>query len=264
MIHVRESLNTNAPADRRQGTDLSRDRADYPGQRRIGLNSQISFGVTVKAHYEHDGAIGVSGNQRIELFTRIWAGIGWPGTEPGYLVILGERLDDRYHAIWESQGGLRELGEATIEAKNRFLVENFLVDASDELATAHLRSLDGLSVAPIEHQGPGSSEPFVSEPRETRDLGPTISAVNERLAQYFSSALEHTRGIILDGRLLIHEPNCPILTYTLRQTRDDVVNSPVMRALVWALISMEQTRAEPASCPSSDQASWYTNLPRHR
>ena len=96
------------------------------------------------AEYLDDGTLAISGATRVETFERIWAGIGWPDLDPGYICVVGERTDGRYHALWEKQGGLWEIGRAAVEAKDSFLVERVLVDTRDELATSYLRTLDGL------------------------------------------------------------------------------------------------------------------------
>jgi len=98
----------------------------------------------MQAEIQADGTIAVSGVTRVETFDRIWAGIGWPDKEPGCICIIGRRPDGRLHALWEKRGGLWEMGDAALEAKNRFLVERIMVDAGDELATSYLRTLDGL------------------------------------------------------------------------------------------------------------------------
>ena len=98
----------------------------------------------MQASYLPDGIIAVTGAVREERFTRIWAGIGWPDRDPGYLCVVGEREDGRYHALSESLGGLSELGRAAIEAKERLLVENIWVDGRDAVAASYLRTLEGL------------------------------------------------------------------------------------------------------------------------
>ena len=91
-----------------------------------------------------DGTIAVTGTKGTESFNRIWAGVGWPENAAGYLCVLGERVDGRYHALWEKNGGLWELGVAAVEVKDRFLIDCIWVDARDAVATSYLRTLPGL------------------------------------------------------------------------------------------------------------------------
>ena len=113
-------------------------------------------------HAQHlqDGIIAVTGTVREERFTRIWAGIGWPDRDAGYLCVVGEREDGRYHVLSEFLGGLSELGRAAIEAKDRLLVENVWVDGRDAVATSYLRTLDGLCAPPVVKADSFPNSPF--------------------------------------------------------------------------------------------------------
>jgi len=217
----------------------------------------------MKAEFLHDGTIGVSGRSRIEKFDRIIAGIGWPDVDPGYICVVGERTDGRYHALWEKRGGLWEIGDSAREAKDRFLIDWIMVDTRDELAASYLRTVDGLCF----HQKDGKERPTDGTVSNTggnfgdRETVAALIPVPERVTSNYRSALEKTRGVIMAGRLMVHEPNCPILVYTLRQPLDELLRSPVMRALVWAVSALEVTRgSEKIGGESRDP--WYTNLPR--
>ena len=217
----------------------------------------------MKAEFLHDGTIGVSGRSRIEKFDRIIAGIGWPDVDPGYICVVGERTDGRYHALWEKRGGLWEIGDAAREAKDRFLIDCIMVDTRDELAASYLRTVDGLCF----HQEDGNKRPIGGAVSNTggnfgdREAVAALIPVPERVTSNYRSALEKARGVIMAGRLMVHEPNCPILVYTLRQPLDELLRSPVMRALVWAVSALEVTRgSENVGGESRDP--WYTNLAR--
>jgi hypothetical protein len=214
----------------------------------------------MEAQHLDDGTIAVAGTARKETFLKMWAGIGWPDQEPGYLCVLGERPDGRYHALWEKTGGLWELGEAAVQVKDRLLIECFWVDARDSVAASYLRTVDGLCFyePPTPTAFPaGPSAPCSSVGVVTAAVMP----VPEKMINNFRSALEKTRGVIMKGRLLIHEGNCPKLVYTLRQPLDDLLTSPVMKALVWVVTALEQSRGGYGlDAPVTE--SWYRNLPR--
>lgn len=219
----------------------------------------------MRAEYLEDATIAVSGATRIETFNRIWAGVGWPDRDSGYVCVAGERTDGLYHCLWEKLGGLWEIGEAIIAVKDRFLVDCVWVDTRDELATSYLRTLEGLCfygdhgtpVGSPEGTGPKRRWPHFRGPETTA----TVAAVPSRVVNNFRSALEKARGVIMAGSLVIHEPHCPRLVYTLRQPVHDLMGSPVMKALVWVVSALEAARgAGPLDFNPSDP--WYTNFSR--
>ncbi len=216
------------------------------------------------AEYLEDGSIAVSGRTKSEKFNKIWAGIGWPDFEPGYVCVVGERADGRFHVLWEKRGGLWEVGDAAREAKDRFLIDRIVVDPRDELATSYLRTLDGLCFyEEDEDRSVRISGPQRSTRRYFRDTEAlaVVVPVPERVSANYRSALEKTRGVIMAGRLLVHEPNCPVLTYTLRQPLEDLLRSPVMKGLVWVVTALEDARGlENGDTTEPDQ--WYANPPR--
>jgi hypothetical protein len=220
----------------------------------------------MRAQYREDGVIAVSGTARIETFTRVWAGIGWPERDSGYLCVMGEKPDGRYHALWEKTGGLWELGEAAANGKNRFLVECFWVDGRDTLATSYLRTLDGLCFRENPRPGLPTSMGTLFQTMTDRPIVPeihtaTVRSAPERVTQNFRSALEKTRGALMRGQILIHEVNCPKLVYTIRQPLDDLLQAPAMKALVWVVTALEDAKGceAPEALPSGP---WYTNFSR--
>lgn len=221
----------------------------------------------MRAQQLEDGSIAVSGTTRSERFNRIWAGIGWPEREPGYICVVGDRQDGRYHALREKRGGLWELGDAALEAKDRFLLESILVDGRDAIATSYFRTLNGLCF----YEDSGAELPPLTEtPTEVPRLTSafvtgwntaTVVPVPERVVSNYRSALEKVRGLIVSGRLLIHEANCPRLVYTLRQPLEDLLNSPVMKGLVWVLTALADTAGN-WSLQLPEPVPWYTSPPR--
>jgi hypothetical protein len=220
----------------------------------------------MRAKYLEDGAIAILGTSRIEAFTRVWAGIGWPDRESGYLCVIGEKPDGRYHAFWEKTGGLWELGQNAVHAKDRFLIDCFWVDGRDILATSYLRTVDGLCF----HEYPTPDKPkslgklFRSlRDRQSAPDAPTatVRLVPDRAIDNFRSALEKTRGVIMSGKILVHEINCPKLVYTIRQPLNDLLQSPAMKALVWVVTALEDAKG----CEAQEDlppGPWYTNLSR--
>jgi hypothetical protein len=217
----------------------------------------------MRAKYLEDGTIGVTGTKGKERFNRVWAGIGWPENEAGYLCVLGERADGRYHALWEKSGGLWELGAATVEAKDRFLIDCIWVDTRDGVATSYLRTLPGLCF----HEEP-PKERFTrptgvdSRAKAWRSIADrttaTVRPASDRTTSNYRSALENARGVIMAGNLLIHEANCPKLLYALRQPLEDLLRSPVVKGLVWVLAALEHAKRS-ADVEVSTPDPWYSN-----
>ncbi len=218
----------------------------------------------MRADLLEDGTIAVSGALRSERFTKIWAGIGWPDLEPGYLCVVGERIDGRYHALWEKRGGLWEIGHAALEAKQRFLMERIVVDARDELATSYLRTLPGLCFNDKRVEDEARTSAYSSTVgavvTDERPVA-TVVGASERVTANYRSALDKTRGIIMAARLLVHEPNCPGILYALRQPLEDLLRSPVMKALVWVVTALEGARGY-ETVDEGPCDPWYTNVLR--
>jgi len=177
---------------------------------------------------------------------------------------VSERPDGRYHALWEKRGGLWELGEAAKEAKDRFLIDRIVVDTRDELATAYIRGVDGLCF----YGEDKNSNPLTGSPSQPQlDHGScakivaTVVAAPERIVANYRSALERTREVIMTGRLLVHEQNCPRLVYTLRQPLEELLKSPVMKALVWVVTALDDAGRN-GPVPEGPFEPWYGNLSR--
>lgn len=221
----------------------------------------------MRAEYRENGSIEVSGATRKEDFNRIWAGIGWPDQDTGYICVVGERVDAKYHCLWETRGGLWELGEAALEAKDRFLVELIWVDARDDLATSYLRTMDGLCFyeeaghMPRSLQAAANPSPSDRSLFRGRDTTATVVPVPDKILSNYRSALEKARGLIMASQLFIHEANCPLLAYTLRQPLDELLKSPVMKALVWVLTALEEVTGNGLLEPINPDP-WYANIPR--
>ncbi|MEW6349766.1 MAG: hypothetical protein AB1646_11940 [Thermodesulfobacteriota bacterium] len=211
----------------------------------------------MQAEYLPDGTIAVSGSTRKEKFTRMWAGIGWPDRIDGHLCAVGERQDGRFHALWEQQGGLWRLGDAAVEARRLLLVDRILVDATDTLATSYLRTLEGLC---FDDNAEAQDAPLPVSAGEQRTLV-TVTPVPKRILSNFRSALEQIKGIITDGRLMIHSGNCPRLVYTIRQPLQELNASPVMRSLVWVITALEEARHQNGAPPALTEP-WYSNPPK--
>ena len=79
----------------------------------------------------------------------------------------------------------------------------------------------------------------------------TVVPVPERATANYRSALERTRGVIMAGNLMIHEANCPKLVYALRQPLEDLLRSPVMKALVWVITALEDAKRSTDSAASA-------------
>lgn len=219
----------------------------------------------MRAEYLADGVVAVSGTRSVEKFNKIWGGIGWPETMSGYFCVIGERTDGRYHALWEKQGGLWELGDEVVKAKDRFLIEQIWVNADDTVATSYIRTLDGLCFYD-EPELDSSDTPVTITPSgwtqyKNQTMTAVVSPAGERLVNHYRSALEKIRGLIMRGSLLIHDRNCPILVYTVRQPLEDLLKSAVMKALVWVLTALEESKGNQVQ-PTETPEPWYRNLPR--
>jgi hypothetical protein len=153
-----------------------------------------------------------------------------------------------------------------MDATKSFFIERIMVDANDELSTSYLRNYDGLCFHKAESQG-ASYLPYGSiAPPRVRRAGPPlpiVSPVQERIGANYRAAMEQTRGVIMNGKLLVHEAQCPILVYTLRQPLDEILPSPVMKALVWVITAFEQSQS--GDTPDRmDSNTWYSNVERNR
>ncbi len=218
----------------------------------------------MRAEYLPDETLAVSGTQRAEKFNKIWAGIGWPDMDDGYICVVGERVDSRYHCIWEKQGGLWELGTAAVDAKDRLLVDRIWVDGADRISTSYFRTLDGLCFYDEDDTQtlPDPEEaPFKWEHFRDLDTVAGVIPVPDRITSNYRSALEMIRGVIAADRLVIHEQNCPRLVYALRQPLEDLLRSPVMKALVWVVSGLEESNGIAAVGSDMDDA-WYKSIPR--
>jgi len=152
--------------------------------------------------------------------------MGWPEGKSGYFCVIGERTDGRYHALWEKQGGLWELGDSAVQAKDRFLVEQIWVDTRDTVATSYIRTLDGLC--------------FYDESEQT---GSALAAAK-----------------IPSGWTIFKNQT---MTAVVSPVPDRVVNhlkSSVMKALVWVLTALEESKVN-GQAPEIPEP-WYKNLLR--
>ena len=184
-----------------------------------------------------DGDIRVRGASRDELFTVINAGVGWPAEQPAAIVVLGLRVDGRFHALEEARGSLFEIGAAAGEFADRLLVDTFLIDASDRVAGGYFR-------------------------RTAVNGRQAIRAVPVRIIRNFGSALEHARGLLLNESALINERLCPTLLYSLRQNHEYAMRAPVVRALVYGLLALQDWNATDDVALRSPDRGWYRNRRR--
>ncbi len=202
---------------------------------------------------EPDGTIAVHGSSSVQKFAAICAGLGWPNDEPGYFCVVGRREDGRYHCLWEKQGRLWELRETLNAAQSRFLLDCVWVDPTDELGISYLRNLNASGV---DAERPGADSAHVGQ-----IVGqPVIAGVRKNVMENFVCALEKTREVIMLGALLIHETNCPKLVYSLRRPWKDLLQSPIIRALVCAISGLESSKG--LSSAGSATQPWYCNISR--
>jgi hypothetical protein len=202
-------------------------------------------GVGLKVNDTPDGLFAVRGEKETILFQEMIGGIGLPDREQGYFCVVGRRADGKYHCLWESQGGLWELSDAVVQAQEVFPIHEVWMDNSDEFAVSFLRGLH-------RNAGDGGS-------RLNVDSRPVIRRVSARTESNFRSALEKTRGIILEGRLFIHEKNCPVMMYSVNRPLADLLNSAAIKALVWTVCVFESFGID--EIPDVDDR-WYGNICR--
>jgi hypothetical protein len=88
-----------------------------------------------------------------------------------------------------------------------------------------------------------------------------VAAVPERVSNNYRSSLDLTRDLLNEGKLLVHAQNCPILLYTIRQPLEDIINSPVSKALVWVLTALENSTGSDEPLSEAD-GMWYATLTR--
>ena len=191
-----------------------------------------------------DGDILVRGAAREQVFTDIHAGVGWPDEQPGAIVVVGRRLDGRYHVLEERRGAMFEIAPAANELAERLIVEIFHVDGSDRLASCFFRREMW-----SDHKSAGLKD------------HPVIAAVSDELPKHFGSALEQVRGLILTERALINERLCPTLMYALRQDFEFALTSPVITAMVFGLMPLvDEGDGVPMTLVTGKR--WYGNRER--
>jgi hypothetical protein len=207
----------------------------------------------MRGRLEPDGTIIVRGSSSERKFSVICGGVGWPEGDPGYFLVVGLREDGRYHCLWEKQGRLWELGEAIREGQSAFLLDCVWADAADKLGMAYLRNLNTVT---IERDGAGPELKSVLEKVEPA----VVVAVRENVTAHFGCALEKIREIMMRGGLLVHEANCPNLIHSLRRPWRDLLQSPVIRALVYVISGLESGKG--ASNAGRFTEPWYGNISR--
>jgi hypothetical protein len=175
-------------------------------------------------------------------FSRLWAGVGRPETAPAFVCVVGERLDSKYHCVWEKQGALWEVADALVWARRHLMIDVAWMDGRDASAVNYLRSFDDLC-EPL----PRCSEPLI------------IAPLPEEYAANFRTTLEKVRAVIDSGRLFVHDSNCPKITYALRQPVEELVTSPVIKALAWVVCGLEMNSGD---CSQPEPAPWYGNPER--
>lgn len=206
------------------------------------------------AKCRQDGTVEISGARGTEKFNRIEAGIGWPAKEDGYLCIAGERMDGKYHLLWEIQGGLWELGSQIPELTNRFMIDCIRADTDDGVAAAYLRSLNNSVMETARDHG--EIKRHLGRP----ELLPPIVPVPASMTGSFRSAVEQVRGIVMSGKVVIHRTNCKRLVTAMRQKVEDLMDSSVMKAFAWVILGME--RSGTLAPEETSDAGWYGNLDR--
>lgn len=209
----------------------------------------------MQAEYLPDSTIAIAGLRSKVRFSRVVVGVGWPEQEDGYLCVVGARVDGRFHCIWESRGGLWTLGDSAKEAQSRFLPEGIILDPTDSVCSSYFRALDwsgGQADDTLKSIGLTSAK---------KKAEPIIIPVSKQTTDNFRSTLEMVKGMISNGRALVHTSNCPTLMYTLRRPLNDLVKSPVMKGLTWALWYLERMAVSPQALGAKDSM-WYENAPR--
>lgn len=210
-----------------------------------------------------DGNIQIKGDFREEIFTNVYAGVGWPDEQPGAIVVIGRRLDGRYHILEEARGPLFEIKDAALEYAGRLLVESFWIDATDRVSASYLRNEVGPPDTVEDPGGVGATwRNSVKRSRLRRlDAYPVIRSVPEKILKHFRSTLEQVRGLILTNRAIVNEKRCASLMYAMRQPLDYTLASPVIRAMVFALMPLVDSGAIELLNTKAERR-WYENRGR--
>lgn len=211
-----------------------------------------------------DGNIHIKGDFHEEIFTNVCAGAGWPDEQPGAIVAIGRRLDGRYHILEEARGSLFEIKDTAIEFVDRFLVESLWIDATDLVSASYLRK----EVCPFHTVKDRPDRPGVTLRNSVKrfrlrgqDAYPVIRPTPEKILRHFRSTLEQVRGLILTNRAIINEKRCASLTYAMRQPLDYTLASPVIRAMVFALMPLVDS--DGIEAPQVRRKTlWYSNKGR--
>jgi len=218
----------------------------------------------MRARMGRDGNIHIKGDFREEIFTNVYAGVGWPEEQPGAIVAIGRRLDGRYHILEETRGPLFEIKDAAIEFAGRLLVESFWIDATDRVNASYLRNELGpphTVVDPPDRAGMTWQNGVKGSSLKRLDAYPVIRSVPEKILKHFRSTLEQARGLILTNRAIINEKRCASLMYAMRQPLDYTLACPVIRAMVFALMPLVDSGAIDL-LDVKREAQWYENRGR--
>ncbi len=191
------------------------------------------------------GLIEIKGIEAGAKFIRMCAGLSAPAVDPGYFCVVGEIEAGGYHCLYEREDRTEGIAQALRIAVDELCVEYVWLDGITRPAA--LRIIDKFS----EKDGPGLRRPIT----QFKSL-PIFGSPRAALGDDFPAALDVIRDIIIGGSLMIHTSYCPRLMYTLKQPWADILDSAVIRALVWVISGMEADRGayEP---PAAD--AWYAN-----
>lgn len=211
----------------------------------------------------HDGTIEIRTCAGVHIFDRTFASLAWPEESSGHMIVCGITPDGRLAVFTECAGGLLELGDMAVRAKNDYAMDAVIVDDRDRVSTVGLRNLEGLC---FDDSSDGNSEKRLKSWRAFRkssfaDLQDAVAvcpAPREIMANY-RGALERARLLIMKRRIIIDDIECPALAHELFQPMNYVMGSAAVRALVLASGSVRT--GEPA-WGSQTRTLWYANMRR--
>ena len=226
-------------------------------------NHQSRERVSVKIL--HDGSIETGIGDRKQIFDRTFASLAWPEESAGHMIVCGMTPDGRLVVFTECAGGLLELGDMAIRAKNDHAIDSVIVDDRDRVSTVGLRNLEGLC---FDDLPTGASRKVLwpggcsgkSSSGSIRDAVAVSGALKEIINNY-RGALERARILIMKRLIVIDETQCPTLSHELFQPMSYVLVSSAVRSLVLASGSVV-SGVWPERQGNAKRPLWYENMRR--
>lgn len=188
-------------------------------------------------------------------------------------VVLGKCPDSSFELLWEIQakapGDLLSLGIELTNMKDLLRFQDILItpEESADQYKRFLRSLDGLT----EYQILGQEDPYnpltikwahdIEHWPHFVDRRTTAGLVNVPLhiITDFPSSVNSVRQLWNAGRFRIEQRHCPMSLVSMQLPYDDLVESPLARAIIQGVATLTLWNEQTGSVGSVNNEPWYGN-----